>query len=159
MRYPDVNRAITRLPPFHSLYLGFVIGHLLQEDNGPKTRSWSLFAYVYYLTGTILLPLRSTTSVMDRPAALILPAGFVTNTKEIYQEVASYPVIPLEQLWQYWHGNTTGARLSGRLPSLDRRGANPCSQYTPQPFESLSIPQLTASRTSGGMSWEATDAI
>jgi hypothetical protein len=48
---------------------------------------------------------------MDRPAALILPAGFVTNTKEIYQEVASYPVIPLEQLWQYWHGNYTGARF------------------------------------------------
>jgi hypothetical protein len=41
---------------------------------------------------------------MERPTPLILPEGFVRNTDEIYQEVASYPVVPPEKLWQYWHG-------------------------------------------------------
>jgi len=41
---------------------------------------------------------------MEGALALILPEGFVRNTDEIYQEVASYPVVPPEKLWQYWHG-------------------------------------------------------
>lgn len=48
--------------------------------------------------------LPSAFSVMDRPPPLILPEGFVRNTDEIYQEVASFDIIPPEQLWKYWHG-------------------------------------------------------
>lgn len=43
---------------------------------------------------------------MERSAVMALPEGFVTNTKEIYQEVASYPVVPLEQVWRYWNGKS-----------------------------------------------------
>lgn len=41
---------------------------------------------------------------MERPMPLILPEGFFRNTDDIYQEVASYPVVPPEKLWQYWNG-------------------------------------------------------
>jgi hypothetical protein len=92
---------------------------------------------------------------MDHPATVVLPEGFLTNTKEIYQEVASYPVIPPEQLFQYWHGKHTNMTQHW---CSERLGANYCFQYTPPPSGSSSIPQLTASKTSGGMLWGAIDA-
>jgi len=36
--------------------------------------------------------------------AMILPKGILENTREIYAEVASYPVVPPEKIWQYWNG-------------------------------------------------------
>lgn len=36
--------------------------------------------------------------------AMLLPKGIVENTREIYKEVASYPIVPPEKLWQYWNG-------------------------------------------------------
>jgi hypothetical protein len=37
--------------------------------------------------------------------AMLLPKGLVVNTEDIYKEVASYPVVPPEKIWEYWHGN------------------------------------------------------
>ncbi|KAK0628632.1 hypothetical protein B0T17DRAFT_160373 [Bombardia bombarda] len=42
--------------------------------------------------------------------AMLLPKGFVENTREIYAEVASYPVVPPEKIWQYWNVYTTTFR-------------------------------------------------
>jgi hypothetical protein len=33
-----------------------------------------------------------------------MPLGFFENTREIYAEVASYPVVPPEKIKQYWTG-------------------------------------------------------
>ncbi|KAK4200309.1 hypothetical protein QBC40DRAFT_72383 [Triangularia verruculosa] len=42
--------------------------------------------------------------------AMLLPKGIVENTREIYKEVASYPIVPPEKLWQYWNVYTTTSR-------------------------------------------------
>jgi hypothetical protein len=49
--------------------------------------------------------------------AMLLPKGLVGNTAEIYAEVASYPVVPPEKIWQYWNGiwNTTPTGLDRAL--------------------------------------------
>lgn len=38
--------------------------------------------------------------------AMLLPKGLVENTAEVYAEVASYPVIPPEKIYEYWHGTS-----------------------------------------------------
>ncbi|KXJ93925.1 hypothetical protein Micbo1qcDRAFT_39995 [Microdochium bolleyi] len=38
---------------------------------------------------------------------MILPKGIVTNTSWIYEEVASYPVVPLDKIQKYWRVYTT----------------------------------------------------
>lgn len=35
---------------------------------------------------------------------MILPKGIVINTKNIYKEVADFPVVPPDKVWEYWHG-------------------------------------------------------
>ncbi|KAK4239321.1 hypothetical protein C8A03DRAFT_43012 [Achaetomium macrosporum] len=40
----------------------------------------------------------------------MMPMGFVGNTREIYAEVASYPVVPPEKIKQYWTAYTTTFR-------------------------------------------------
>jgi hypothetical protein len=40
---------------------------------------------------------------------MILPKGIVENTREIYAEVASYPIVPPEKIWQYWNGKWSSA--------------------------------------------------
>ncbi|KAK3394267.1 hypothetical protein B0H63DRAFT_41556 [Podospora didyma] len=42
--------------------------------------------------------------------AMLLPKGLVENTREIYAEVASYPTVPPEKIWQYWNVYTTTFR-------------------------------------------------
>ncbi|PHH60899.1 hypothetical protein CDD81_1060 [Ophiocordyceps australis] len=37
----------------------------------------------------------------------MLPKGIVTNTGSIYTEVAAYPTVPADKVWQYWHVYTT----------------------------------------------------
>ncbi|PHH69260.1 hypothetical protein CDD82_7874 [Ophiocordyceps australis] len=37
----------------------------------------------------------------------MLPKGIVTNTGTIYTEVAAYPTVPADKVWQYWHVYTT----------------------------------------------------
>jgi len=32
------------------------------------------------------------------------PEGFFRTTEEVFEEVASYPLVPGEKLWQYWNG-------------------------------------------------------
>ncbi|OAQ68455.1 hypothetical protein VFPPC_04691 [Pochonia chlamydosporia 170] len=44
---------------------------------------------------------------MEPSMPMILPKGIVINTKNIYQEVASYPIIPADKIWEYWHVYTT----------------------------------------------------
>ncbi|KAL2122119.1 hypothetical protein VTJ04DRAFT_2574 [Mycothermus thermophilus] len=39
-----------------------------------------------------------------------MPLGFFENTREVYAEVASYPVVPLEKIKQYWNAYTTTFR-------------------------------------------------
>jgi hypothetical protein len=34
-----------------------------------------------------------------------MPMGFFANTQEIYDEVASYPVVPPEKIKEYWNGS------------------------------------------------------
>lgn len=41
---------------------------------------------------------------MDPDIPMILPKGIVINTKNIYKEVAGYPIIPTDKVWEYWHG-------------------------------------------------------
>lgn len=49
----------------------------------------------------------------------ILPKGIVANTSEIYDEVASYRIVPLERLQEYWRGSfrTTCTTARGWLTS------------------------------------------
>ncbi|KAG5979252.1 hypothetical protein E4U55_005380 [Claviceps digitariae] len=44
---------------------------------------------------------------MDSSVPMILPKGIVVNSTSIYQEVASYPVVPAVKIWEYWHVYTT----------------------------------------------------
>ncbi|GAB0145535.1 hypothetical protein EsHS_00005963 [Epichloe bromicola] len=44
---------------------------------------------------------------MDSSVPMILPKGIVINTLNIYKEVASYPLIPADKIWEYWHVYTT----------------------------------------------------
>lgn len=41
---------------------------------------------------------------MDSEVPMILPKGIVVNTTNIYQEVASFPIVPAAKIWEYWHG-------------------------------------------------------
>jgi hypothetical protein len=41
---------------------------------------------------------------MDSSVPMILPKGIVVNTKNIYKEVADFPVVPPDKVWEYWHG-------------------------------------------------------
>ncbi|PNY29189.1 Uncharacterized protein TCAP_00896 [Tolypocladium capitatum] len=40
---------------------------------------------------------------MESSAPMILPKGIVINTTNIYKEVASYPTVPVDKVWEYWH--------------------------------------------------------
>ncbi|UNI24131.1 hypothetical protein JDV02_009904 [Purpureocillium takamizusanense] len=40
---------------------------------------------------------------MDPSVAMMLPKGIVINTTNIYKEVASYPTVPADKIWEYWH--------------------------------------------------------
>lgn len=41
---------------------------------------------------------------------IILPKGIVHNTREIYDEVASFEVIPFEKIHKYWSGMPLGSQ-------------------------------------------------
>ena len=41
---------------------------------------------------------------MDPSLLMLLPKGIVTNTRNIYDEVASYSVVPPDKVYEYWHG-------------------------------------------------------
>ena len=41
---------------------------------------------------------------MDPTLSMILPKGIVVNTKDVYKEVAAYPVLPIDKIRGYWHG-------------------------------------------------------
>ncbi|KAG9500063.1 hypothetical protein J7337_008529 [Fusarium musae] len=38
---------------------------------------------------------------------MILPKGIVINSKNIYKEVADFPLVPPDKVWEYWHVYTT----------------------------------------------------
>ncbi|KAK4086934.1 hypothetical protein Purlil1_8668 [Purpureocillium lilacinum] len=40
---------------------------------------------------------------MDPSVAMMLPKGIVINTTNVYKEVASYPTVPADKIWEYWH--------------------------------------------------------
>ncbi|POR35824.1 Uncharacterized protein TPAR_03976 [Tolypocladium paradoxum] len=40
---------------------------------------------------------------MESSAPMTLPKGIVINTTNIYKEVASYPTVPADMIWEYWH--------------------------------------------------------
>ncbi|RMJ07269.1 hypothetical protein BHE90_008531 [Fusarium euwallaceae] len=44
---------------------------------------------------------------MDSSMPMMLPKGIVINTKNIYKEVADFPVVPPDKVWEYWHVYTT----------------------------------------------------
>lgn len=41
---------------------------------------------------------------MDPSLLMLLPKGIVTNNTDIYDEVASYPTVPPDKVYEYWHG-------------------------------------------------------
>ncbi|KAI0125244.1 hypothetical protein BJ170DRAFT_496497 [Xylariales sp. AK1849] len=41
------------------------------------------------------------------PPPMILPKGIVLNTDRVYKEVATYPTVPPEKIYEYWHVYTT----------------------------------------------------
>jgi len=43
-------------------------------------------------------------AVMENPIPPILPEGFFRTTEEVYEEVANYPIVPPEKLYEYWQG-------------------------------------------------------
>jgi hypothetical protein len=43
-----------------------------------------------------------TTVEMAMP--MILPRGIVVNTDHIYDEVAGYTNVPLDKIYEFWHG-------------------------------------------------------
>jgi hypothetical protein len=45
-----------------------------------------------------------TISIMDPNMPMILPKGIVTNSENIYKEVADFPIVPPDKVWKYWHG-------------------------------------------------------
>lgn len=47
--------------------------------------------------------------LLDAPPVILLPKGIVVNAKEVYAEVASHPVLPVEKIWRYWHGKSAAA--------------------------------------------------
>jgi hypothetical protein len=54
---------------------------------------------------------------MDEILPMILPKGIVVNTKDIYKEVANFPVLPNDKLWEYWRGKFNTIRpCLGNLP-------------------------------------------
>ncbi|KAF4445701.1 hypothetical protein F53441_10575 [Fusarium austroafricanum] len=44
---------------------------------------------------------------MDSNVPMILPKGIVINSKNIYKEVADFPLVPPDKVWEYWHVYTT----------------------------------------------------
>ncbi|KAG4283935.1 hypothetical protein FPRO06_08314 [Fusarium proliferatum] len=44
---------------------------------------------------------------MDSNMPMILPKGIVINSKNIYKEVADFPLVPPDKVWEYWHVYTT----------------------------------------------------
>lgn len=44
---------------------------------------------------------------MDSSVPMILPKGIVINSKNIYKEVANFPLVPPAKVWEYWHVYTT----------------------------------------------------
>ncbi|EXM09566.1 hypothetical protein NOF04DRAFT_1072126 [Fusarium oxysporum II5] len=44
---------------------------------------------------------------MDLNMPMILPKGIVINSKNIYKEVADFPLVPPDKVWEYWHVYTT----------------------------------------------------
>ncbi|KHN98852.1 uncharacterized protein MAM_03314 [Metarhizium album ARSEF 1941] len=44
---------------------------------------------------------------MEPSIPMILPKGIVINTTDVYEEVASYPIVPADKIWEYWHVYTT----------------------------------------------------
>ncbi|KAH7316534.1 hypothetical protein B0I35DRAFT_479368 [Stachybotrys elegans] len=44
---------------------------------------------------------------MDPNISMLLPKGIVVNTKNIYKEVADFPIVPADKVWKYWHVYTT----------------------------------------------------
>ncbi|KAG5921252.1 hypothetical protein E4U42_005921 [Claviceps africana] len=54
---------------------------------------------------------------MDSGVPMILPKGILVNTTSIYQEVASYPVVPAAKIWEYWHARERelGSTNAGKL--------------------------------------------
>ncbi|PHH70149.1 hypothetical protein CDD83_5506 [Cordyceps sp. RAO-2017] len=44
---------------------------------------------------------------MESSVPMMLPKGIVVNTSDIYQEVARYPTVPADKVWEYWHVYTT----------------------------------------------------
>jgi hypothetical protein len=51
--------------------------------------------------------------------ASLLPIGILLNTTEVYEEIASYSVIPPEKLRQYWNGmDVVSSQLSAQALAL-----------------------------------------
>lgn len=49
---------------------------------------------------------------------MILPKGIVLNIDRVYKEVASYPTVPPEKIFEYWHGIKITATPPGFMTKL-----------------------------------------
>lgn len=88
---------------------------------------------------------------MDPSLMMLLPKGIVLNIDRVYKEVATYPVVPPEKIYEYWHGiDAASAPCTTPEPRLTE------CQSTPQPMASSRIPRPVVWRISGGMCWAVT---
>lgn len=89
---------------------------------------------------------------MDSSVPMILPKGIVINSKNIYKEVANFPLVPPDKVWEYWHGT----RLLRLTPPLTASNI-PLTylQYILQRIRSSRIPLHVDWKTFGGMSGAA----
>lgn len=52
----------------------------------------------------MLFALNPKMDSMEFSVPMLLPKGIVMNASSVYKEVASYPVVPADKIWEYWHG-------------------------------------------------------
>lgn len=84
--------------------------------------------------------------------AMLLPAGLLFDSPEIYAEVAKLPIVPLEDVRRHWQ-----CTESEHLPP--DIVANRLPQLTPRCARSYEIPLPVVWKTSGGTSGVVTGAI
>ncbi|KZZ93232.1 hypothetical protein AAL_05617 [Moelleriella libera RCEF 2490] len=99
--------------------------------------------------------------------AMILPKGIVINTTSIYKEVASYPTIPADKIWEYWHVYTvtnkklkdpTARRLENfwwQVWGSDRRHLS--GQALARLFEDISVGPTIVPLHGPANRWEGSD--
>jgi len=68
------------------------------------SRSSILLSVPHLLLAPTPVPSAELVSPVEMAVPTPLPKGIVENTDQVYAEVASLPVVPIDQIRKYWHG-------------------------------------------------------